>query len=39
MSKKTPKNKGRGLKILGIVENVLYFENMRKKTKLINARV
>ena len=33
---KKPKNKGRGLKSWGIVENGLYFENVRKKpTKLM----
>ena len=35
LSKKKPKNKGRGLKSWGIVENGLYFENI-KKTKQKN---
>ena len=37
--KKKPKNKGRWLKSWGIVENGLYFENIRKKTNKINVRV
>ena len=31
MLKKKPKNLGRGLKSWGIVENGLYFENIKKK--------
>ena len=38
--KKKPKTKGRGLKSWGIVENGLYFENIReKKPNKINVRV